>query len=41
MKKLFAEKGYEADAFDYYLKAVEDSKGFLERNAFLFERQLN
>jgi hypothetical protein len=36
MKKLFAEKGYEADAFDYYLNAVEHNKGFLERNACLF-----
>lgn len=36
MKKLFAEKGYEADAFEYYTKAVESSRGFLERNAFLY-----
>ena len=36
MKKLFAEKGYEADAFDYYTHAAENSRGFLERNKFLF-----
>ena len=37
MKKLFAEKGYEANAFDYYTQAAEKGRGFLERNAFLFE----
>jgi len=37
MKKLFAEKGYEADAFEYYTEAVEKSRGFLERNAFLYQ----
>jgi len=36
MKKLFAEKGYEADAFDYYTQAADKGRGFLERNAFLF-----
>jgi tRNA(Glu) U13 pseudouridine synthase TruD len=36
MKKMFAEKGYEADAFDYYTLAAEKGRGFLERNAFLF-----
>jgi DUF971 family protein len=36
MKKLFAEKGYDADAFDYYTKAVDESRGFLERHAFLY-----
>src|SRR5690349_1580468 len=38
MKKLFAKKGYEADAFDVYTQAVEQHKGFFERNGFLFER---
>lgn len=37
MKKLFAEKGYEADAFDYYTEAANKGRGFLERNAFLYE----
>jgi hypothetical protein len=36
MKKLFAEKGYEADALEYYTKAADQSRGFLERNAFLY-----
>lgn len=36
MKKMFAEKGYEADAFDYYTQAADKGRGFLERNAFLF-----
>lgn len=36
MKKLFAEKGYEADAFDYYTQAAGKGQGFLERNKFLF-----
>jgi hypothetical protein len=36
MKKLFAEKGYEADAFEYYTNAAEKGQGFLERNAFLY-----
>ena len=36
MKKLFAEKGYEADAFDYYTQAADNGRGFLERNKFLF-----
>ena len=36
MKKLFAEKGYEADAFDYYVHAADHGRGFLERNRFLF-----
>ena len=35
--KLFAEKGYEADAFDYYTEAAEKGRGFLERNRFLYE----
>jgi DUF971 family protein len=36
MKKMFAEKGYEKDAFDYYTQAADKGRGFLERNAFLF-----
>jgi hypothetical protein len=38
MKKLFAKKGYEADTFDTYANAIEQHKGFFERNGFLFER---
>jgi len=37
MRKLFAEKGYEADAFEYYTDAAEKGRGFLERNRFLYE----
>lgn len=37
MKALFAVKGYEADAFEYYTEAAEKGRGFLERNAFLYE----
>jgi DUF971 family protein len=37
MKKLFAEKGYEKDAFDYYTEAANKGRGFLERNAFLYD----
>ncbi len=40
MKKLFAEKGYDADAFDYHIEAVTKHPGFLERNAFLYEGAL-
>ena len=36
MKKMFAEKGYEKDAFDYYMQAAEKGRGLLERHAFLF-----
>ena len=36
MKRLFASKDYEADAFDYYEEACEKYRGFLERNAFLY-----
>jgi len=36
MKKLFAEKGYEKDAFEYYMEAADKGRGFLERNSFLF-----
>ena len=37
MKKLFAKKGYEPDTFDTYAGAIEQHKGFFERNEFLFE----
>lgn len=37
MKKMFAEKGYEKDAFDYYTQAADKGRAFLERNAFLFD----
>jgi DUF971 family protein len=37
MKKMFADKGYEKDAFEYYTEAADKGRGFLERNAFLFE----
>jgi hypothetical protein len=37
MKKLFADKGYDADAFEYYSQAVAKSRGFLERNRFLYD----
>ena len=36
MKKMFAEKGYEKDAFNYYSQAAEKGRGFLERHSFLF-----
>jgi hypothetical protein len=36
MKKMFAEKSYEKDAFGYYLQAAEQGRGLLERHAFLF-----
>ena len=35
---MFAEKGYETDAFEYYTQAAEKCRGFLERNAFLLPR---
>ena len=38
MKRLFADKGYEPDTYDYYAQAIEKNKGFFERNGFLFER---
>ena len=41
MKKMFKEKGYEADAFDYYKEAAEKHRGFLERNSFLFNSKLS
>jgi hypothetical protein len=37
MKKLFADKGYEKDAFDYFMQAADKARGFLERNQFLYE----
>jgi len=37
MKKLFADKGYEQDAFDYFKLAADKGQGFLERNRFLYE----
>jgi hypothetical protein len=37
MRRMFAEKGYEADAFEYYMEAAEKGRGFLERNRFLYE----
>ncbi|HYV83050.1 MAG TPA: hypothetical protein VE931_06040 [Pyrinomonadaceae bacterium] len=40
MKKLFAEKGYEKDTFDYYVEAADKSRGFLDRNSFLFHPQI-
>lgn len=36
MKEMLAAKGYEHDAFDYYMEAAEKHKGFLERNSFLY-----
>ena len=36
MRRMFAEKGYDADAFEYFTKAAERHRGFLERNAFLW-----
>jgi hypothetical protein len=36
MKRTFKEKGYEAEAFDYYKEAAEKYRGFIERNAFLY-----
>lgn len=39
MKKRLAAKGYERDAFDYYMQAAEKNSGFLERNAFLFQAE--
>ncbi|HEX3185043.1 MAG TPA: hypothetical protein VHQ94_09600 [Pyrinomonadaceae bacterium] len=36
MKRMFAAKDYEADAFDYYTEACDKYRGFLERNAFLY-----
>ena len=37
MKKLLADKGYEKDAFNYFIEAAEKGRGFLERNRFLYE----
>lgn len=36
MKRIFKEKGYESDAFEYYLEAAEKYRGFIDRNAFLY-----
>ena len=36
MKRIFKEKGYEPDAFEYYNEACEKYRGFLERNGFLY-----
>jgi len=36
MKRIFKDKGYEPDAFEYYTEACEKYRGFLERNAFLY-----
>lgn len=36
MKRIFKEKGYESDAFEYYTEAAEKYRGFLDRNAFLY-----
>jgi hypothetical protein len=36
MKRIFKEKDYEADAFEYYTEAVEKYRGFIERNSFLY-----
>lgn len=36
MKRIFKEKGYESDAFQYYKEAAEKYRGFLDRNAFLY-----
>jgi hypothetical protein len=37
MKEMFAAKGYERDAFDYYMEAAEKHNGFLERTSFLYD----
>jgi hypothetical protein len=36
LKRIFKDKGYESDAFEYYTEAVEKYRGFIERNAFLY-----
>jgi hypothetical protein len=36
MKRIFKEKGYERDAFEYYSEACEKYRGFIERNSFLY-----
>ena len=38
MKRIFKEKGYEPDAFEYYREAVEKYRGFIDRNVFLYLR---
>jgi hypothetical protein len=36
MKRIFKEKGYERDAFEYYSDACDKYRGFIERNSFLY-----
>ncbi len=36
MKRIFKEKGYERDAFEYYAEACEKYRGFIERNSVLY-----
>ena len=36
MKRMFKEKGYESDAFEYYTEVCEKYRGFIERNSFLY-----
>jgi hypothetical protein len=36
MKRMFKDKGYESDAFEYYSEAVEKYRGFIDRNSFLY-----
>jgi hypothetical protein len=38
MKRMFKDKGYEPDAFEYYSEAVEKYRGFIERNSFLYSQ---
>lgn len=38
MKRMFRDKGYEAQQYDDYAKAIEKNKEFFERNGILFER---
>ena len=36
MKRIFKDKGYEPDAFEYYTEAIDKYRGFIDRNAFLY-----
>lgn len=36
MKRIFKEKGYERDAFEYHWESCEKYRGFIERNSFLY-----
>ncbi len=36
MKRMFKDKEYESDAFEYYFEAVEKYRGFIDRNSFLY-----